>query len=175
MMEGTKPLLPDAGPPDDGARWRRPPSVAASDGGGGGGHSEKLRVGKAWRPAIQYHAKATLGTVMGVYVPCMLSIIGVILFLRLGWAVGQAGVLGVLAMFALGGTMALLTDLSLSAMATNGKISAGGTYYLISRSVGPELGGAIGVMFYLANTLGIAFYLQVHHTVLSPSSTSTRD
>ena len=64
-------------------------------------------------------------------------------------------------MFALGGTMALLTDLSLSAMATNGKISAGGTYYLISRSVGPELGGAIGVMFYLANTLGIAFYLQV--------------
>ena len=47
-------------------------------------------------------------------------------------------------MFALGGTMALLTDLSLSAMATNGKISAGGTYYLISRSVGPELGGAIG-------------------------------
>ena len=166
-MDGTKPLLPDdAPPPDDGgARWRRPPSVAASDGGShggpGGGHSEKLRVGKAWRPAIQYHAKATLGTVMGVYVPCMLSIIGVILFLRLGWAVGQAGVLGVLAMFALGGTMALLTDLSLSAMATNGKISAGGTYYLISRSVGPELGGAIGVMFYLANTLGIAFYLQV--------------
>ena len=93
-----------------------------------------------WRPKVQITPERSLGTVMGVYVPCMLSIIGVILFLRLGWAVGHAGVLGTLLMFALGGAMALLTDLSLSAMATNGRISGGGTYYLISRSVGPELG-----------------------------------
>jgi amino acid transporter len=97
---------------------------------------------------------------MGVFVPCMLSIIGLVLFLRLGWAIGQAGVMGVLLMFSIGGLMALLTVLSLSAMATNGRIAGGGTYYLISRSVGPELGGAIGCVFYCANTIGIAFYLQ---------------
>jgi amino acid transporter len=71
------------------------------------------------------------------------SIIGVIIFLRLGWAVGQAGVVAVLVMFGTGGLMALLTDLSLSAMATNGKIKGGGPYFMISRSVGPEFGGVL--------------------------------
>jgi potassium/chloride transporter 9 len=111
-----------------------------------------------WRPKAKY-AKGKLGTFQGVYVPCMLSIIGVILFLRLGWAVGQAGVMGVIGMFMIAGTMAFLTDLSLSAMATNGRVSGGGTYYLLSRSVGPELGGAIGIIFYCANVIGIAFYM----------------
>ena len=115
------------------------------------------KVSSEWRPKILTEG---LGTVFGVFVPCMLSIIGVILFERLGWAVGQAGVIGVLIMFGIGGGMALLTVLSLSAMATNGKIAAGGTYYLVSRSVGPELGGAIGCVFFAANTVGAAFYLQ---------------
>jgi potassium/chloride transporter 9 len=116
------------------------------------------RGNKKWRPKAKF-MKGKLGTFQGVYVPCMLSIIGVILFLRLGWAVGQAGVLGVIAMFGIGGAMAFLTDLSLSAMATNGRVAGGGTYYLLSRSVGPELGGAIGIIFYCANTIGIAFYM----------------
>ena len=115
------------------------------------------KVTSDWRPKI---TKQGLGTFMGVYVPCLLSIIGVILFLRLGWAVGQAGVMGTLAMFAIGGLMAILTDLSLSAMATNGRVAGGGTYYLLSRSVGPELGGSIGMVFAAANVCGVAFYMQ---------------
>ena len=95
---------------------------------------------RAWRPPV---TKAGLGTFMGVYVPCMVSIIGVIIFLRLGWAVGEAGVLCVLGMFGIGGLMALLTDLSLSAMATNGRIKGGGPYFMISRSVGPEFGARL--------------------------------
>ena len=114
-------------------------------------------VERSWRPKTQ---RTGLGTVMGVFVPCMLSIIGVVLFERLGWAIGQAGVWHVLLMFAIGGGMACLTVLSLSAMATNGKIAAGGTYFLVSRSVGPELGGAIGCVFFAANVVGAAFYLQ---------------
>jgi amino acid transporter len=104
--------------------------------------------------------KNGLGTVQGVFVPCMLSIIGVVLFLRLGWAIGEVGVLGVLAMIAFGTLLILLTVLSLCALATNGKIRGGGAYYLISRSLGPEFGGAIGVIFFAANSVGIAFYMQ---------------
>eukprot|EP01059_Diplonema_ambulator_P036031 TRINITY_DN8801_c0_g2_i1.p1 TRINITY_DN8801_c0_g2~~TRINITY_DN8801_c0_g2_i1.p1 ORF type:complete len:971 (+),score=320.13 TRINITY_DN8801_c0_g2_i1:317-3229(+) len=114
------------------------------------------KVTSDWRPKV---TKKGLGTFMGVYVPCLLSIIGAVLFLRLGWAVGQAGVMGTLAMFTIGGTMAILTDLSLSAMATNGRVAGGGTYYLLSRSIGPELGGAIGMVFAAANVCGVAFYL----------------
>ncbi|KAJ9468081.1 member 9 [Diplonema papillatum] len=115
------------------------------------------RVTSDWRPKV---TKQGLGTFMGVFIPCVLSIVGVVLFLRLGWAVGQAGVMGTLAMFGIGGTMAILTDLSLSAMATNGRVAGGGTYYLLSRSLGPEIGGAIGVVFAAANICGVAFYLQ---------------
>eukprot|EP00301_Raphidiophrys_heterophryoidea_P001623 c10778_g2_i1.p1 GENE.c10778_g2_i1~~c10778_g2_i1.p1 ORF type:complete len:1041 (-),score=259.79 c10778_g2_i1:467-3331(-) len=110
-----------------------------------------------WRPKS---AKQGLDTFSGVYVPCMLSIIGLVLFLRLGWAIGQAGVLGVLLMFGIGGLMAVFTDLSLSAMATNGHMRGGGAYFLVSRSVGPELGGSIGLMCFAANVVGVAFYLQ---------------
>ena len=101
-----------------------------------------------------------LGAVMGVFIPCVLSIIGVVLFMRLGWAIGEAGVLGVLSMIGLGTLLSYLTAFSLCALATNGKIRGGGAYYLISRSLGPEMGGAIGMVFFAANSVGIAFYMQ---------------
>jgi amino acid transporter len=104
--------------------------------------------------------KGGLGAMSGVFVPCMLSIIGLVLFLRLGWSVGEAGVLGALSMIGVGTAMSLLTAFSLCALATNGKIRGGGAYYLISRSLGPEMGGAIGVCFFLANSVGISFYMQ---------------
>ena len=80
----------------------------------------------------------------------LLSILGVILFLRLGWSVGEAGVMGTFGIFAIAETQAILTVLSLSALVSNGKMSGGGPYFLISRALGPELGGAIGVLFYAA-------------------------
>ncbi|RHY34824.1 hypothetical protein DYB32_000620 [Aphanomyces invadans] len=73
-----------------------------------------------------------LGTFNGVYVPCLLNIIGVILFLRLGWAIGQAGVVGMLTIFFFAELQAVLTVLSASAIASNGAMRGGGSYYLIS-------------------------------------------
>ncbi|OQS00948.1 basolateral NaK(2Cl) cotransporter [Achlya hypogyna] len=116
-----------------------------------------------------------LGTFNGVYVPCLLNIIGVILFLRLGWAIGQAGVLGMLGIFFIAETQAVLTVLSASAIASNGSMRGGGSYYLISRSLGPEFGGAIGLQFYLLYASGVAMYLvglaeEVQQTWLEHSS-----
>ncbi|TYZ63055.1 hypothetical protein PybrP1_006871 [[Pythium] brassicae (nom. inval.)] len=100
-----------------------------------------------------------LGTINGVYVPCLLNIIGVILFLRLGWGVGQAGVLGMLLIFCVAEAQAVLTVLSASTIASNGAMRGGGSYFLISRSLGPEFGGAIGVQFYFLYAVGVAMYL----------------
>lgn len=89
----------------------------------------------------------------------ILSIFGAILFLRLPWAVGQAGVLGTLLIFALAGLTITLTVMSIAAISTNGNMKGGGAYYMISRALGPEFGGAVGLVFFAANTLGITFYL----------------
>jgi amino acid transporter len=144
-----------ASPKPSGARRRRGSLVGTSEDSTPPEHQEQEEFTQ-----LMVANKQGLGALEGVYVPCMLSIIGVVLFLRLGWAIGQAGVLGVLGMFGFGAILILLTDLSLCALATNGKIRAGGTYYLISRSLGPVFGGAIGVIFFSANAVGIAFYMQ---------------
>ena len=123
------------------------------------GDTKKPRHGSKFG-SMMVANKSGLGTISGVYVPCMLSIIGVVIFLRLGWAVGEVGILGVLLMIAFGTLLITLTVLSLCALATNGKIRGGGAYYLISRSLGPEAGGAIGMIFFVANSVGIAFYMQ---------------
>jgi potassium/chloride transporter 9 len=111
--------------------------------------------------------KNALGTFNGCYIPCCLNILGIILFLKLGWAVGQAGILGVLGIFAIAELMAILTVLSFSAIVTNGSMSGGGSYYMISRSLGPEFGGAIGLLFYLAYAIGCGFYLLGFATSIS--------
>ena len=85
------------------------------------------------------------GTFMGVFVPCCQNILGVILFLRLGTIVGQAGVNMTLVVVGLCCLCTFMTSLSLSAIATNGAIKSGGPYYLISRALGPEFGGAVGL------------------------------
>ena len=89
----------------------------------------------------------------------MLNIFGAILFLRLPWAVGNAGWLGVLSMFFLAGVTVTLTTLSIAAISTNGRVRGGGAYYMISRSLGPEFGGAVGCVYYLAAVIGVTFYL----------------
>lgn len=104
-------------------------------------------------------SKNALGTFAGVFLPCILSIFGAILFLRLPWAIGEAGVVGVLLMFALAGMTVLLTVLSIAAISTNGTMKGGGAYYMISRALGPEFGGAVGLVFFAANSVGITFYM----------------
>ncbi|XP_053573436.1 solute carrier family 12 member 1 [Bombina bombina] len=99
------------------------------------------------------------GWVKGVLVRCMLNIWGVMLFIRLSWIVGQAGIgLGVV-LICLSVVVTTLTGLSMSAICTNGVVRGGGAYYLISRSLGPEFGGSIGLIFAFANAVAVAMYV----------------
>ncbi|XP_030607722.1 solute carrier family 12 member 7-like isoform X2 [Archocentrus centrarchus] len=100
-----------------------------------------------------------MGTFIGVYLPCMQNILGVILFLRLTWIVGTAGILGSLAIVFMCCICTLLTAISMSAIATNGVVPAGGSYYMISRSLGPEFGGAVGLCLYLGTTFAGSLYI----------------
>ena len=100
----------------------------------------------------------TLGTFAGVFTPSVLTILGIILFLRTGYVVGSAGLARALLILALANIISVLTSVSLSAVATNFKVKGGGDYYLISRTLGLEFGGAIGVVLFLAQAVSIAFY-----------------
>ncbi|SDL39073.1 transporter, cation-chloride cotransporter (CCC) family [Geoalkalibacter ferrihydriticus] len=99
-----------------------------------------------------------LGTFAGVFTPSILTILGIILFLRTGYVVGSAGLLQILLIIGLANIISIFTSLSLSAIATNLKVKGGGDYYLISRTLGFEFGGAIGIVLFLAQAVSIAFY-----------------
>jgi len=102
--------------------------------------------------------EGTLGTFAGVFTPSILTILGIILFLRLGFVVGSAGLGRALIIITLANVISVLTSISLSAIATNIKVKGGGDYYLISRTLGSEFGGAIGLVLFLAQSVSIAFY-----------------
>ncbi len=112
----------------------------------------------ASKNSTQDPKKGTLGTFAGVFTPSILTILGIILFLRLGYVVGNAGLTRALIIVALANGISVLTTFSLSAIATNLKVKGGGDYYLISRTLGPEFGGAIGIVLFLAQSVSIAFY-----------------
>lgn len=100
-----------------------------------------------------------MGWMKGVFMPCLLNIWGVMLFLRLSWVVGQCGILQAVLVITLCNVVTFITSLSMSAVSTNGKIKGGGIYYMISRSLGAEFGGAIGIMLTIANSIAVATYL----------------
>lgn len=99
------------------------------------------------------------GTFKGVFTPSILTILGVVMYLRLGWVVGNLGIGLALVTIALASAITLLTGLSLAALATNMRVGGGGAYFIISRALGIEAGAAIGLPLYLAQTLGISFYI----------------
>lgn len=99
-----------------------------------------------------------LGTFGGVYTPSLLTILGVIMYLRFGWVVGNVGLLGTLLIVTLSTGITFLTALSISAIATDRVIRGGGAYYMISRSLGIETGGAVGIPLYFAQALSVALY-----------------
>ncbi|XP_076849761.1 solute carrier family 12 member 3 [Brachyhypopomus gauderio] len=101
---------------------------------------------------------ARFGWVQGVMIRCMLNIWGVILYLRLPWITAQAGIGFTWIIILLSSCITGITGLSTSAIATNGKVKGGGTYFLISRSLGPELGGSIGLIFAFANAVAVAMH-----------------
>ncbi|EKG14813.1 hypothetical protein MPH_08088 [Macrophomina phaseolina MS6] len=104
-------------------------------------------------PSKAGDAASKLGTFAGVFVPTTLNVLSILMFLRFGFILGQSGVLGMMAMLIACYAIDLLTTLSISAIATNGTVRGGGAYYLISRSLGPEFGGSIGIVFYLGFVL----------------------
>jgi amino acid transporter len=103
--------------------------------------------------------KGRFGTFTGVFTPTVLTILGLILFLRMGWVVGQAGLLWALVIIAISNSISAITGLSISSIATNMHVRAGGTYYMIARTLGLEIGGAIGIPLYFSQAISVAFYI----------------
>ncbi|MGD2166541.1 MAG: amino acid permease, partial [Gammaproteobacteria bacterium] len=109
--------------------------------------------------AAESPGAAKLGTFGGVFTPNVLTILGVIMFLRFGQITGQAGIIHAVAILLAAKTITTLTSVSLAAIATNTRVKGGGAYYLISRSLGVEFGGGIAFVFYLAQSVSVALYL----------------
>ncbi|MBC6472369.1 MAG: amino acid permease [Hormoscilla sp. GM102CHS1] len=103
-------------------------------------------------------ASSGLGTFGGVYTPSLLTILGVIMYLRFGWVVGNVGLIGTLLVVTLSTSITFLTSLSICAIATDRVVRAGGAYHMISRSLGIETGGAVGIPLYFAQALSVALY-----------------
>ncbi|XP_021654577.1 cation-chloride cotransporter 1 isoform X2 [Hevea brasiliensis] len=100
-----------------------------------------------------------LDTMMGVFIPCLQNILGIIYYIRFTWIVGMAGIGESLLLVAFCGLCTFLTSISLSAIATNGAMKGGGPYYLIGRALGPEVGVSIGLCFFLGNAVAGALYV----------------
>jgi len=98
-------------------------------------------------------------TFAGVFTPSILTILGVIMFLRAGYVVGEAGILNTITILCIAEVISLLTAISMSAIATNTPVAGGGAYFLISRALGPQFGGAIGLALFMAQALSVPFYI----------------
>ncbi|MFH1278230.1 MAG: hypothetical protein ABIK65_07620, partial [Candidatus Eisenbacteria bacterium] len=99
-----------------------------------------------------------LGAFLGVYTPTVLTILGVIMYLRFGWLAGHLGLARILLVVALANSITLITTLAFSSVATNVRVGVGGAYYIVSRSLGIEIGGAIGLPLFLSQALSVTLY-----------------
>ena len=99
------------------------------------------------------------GTFGGVFTPTLLTILGVIMYLRLGWVVGNAGLLGAWLIIIISFLITLCTALSMSAITTNIRIGAGGAYAIISQALGLEVGGSLGIPRYISQGLAVTMYI----------------
>ena len=103
--------------------------------------------------------KKKYGSFAGVFTPSILTILGVIMYLRMGWVVGNAGLFGSIIIVVIAHIISVSTGLSVSSIATDKKVGPGGIYYILSRSMGIPIGGAIGIALYIGTALSIALYL----------------
>ncbi|XP_010265903.1 PREDICTED: cation-chloride cotransporter 1-like [Nelumbo nucifera] len=120
---------------------------------GGNGEDVSITLGQPKPAGVK------LGTMMGVFVPCLQNILGIIYYIRFSWIVGMAGIAQSLLLVSFCGLCTFLTSISLSAIATNGAMKGGGPYYLIGRALGPEVGISIGLCFFLGNAVAGAMYV----------------
>jgi amino acid transporter len=110
-------------------------------------------------PSPQAAPTAKFGMFKGVFTPSLLTILGVIMYLRFGWVVGQAGLLGAILVVLLAHVISLTTGMSIVSIATNRQVGTGGEYFMISRSLGLPIGGAIGLALFFALGLSTSLYL----------------
>lgn len=115
----------------------------------------KNNVGKG---SVDNKPEKKLGTFAGVFTPSVLTILGIILFMRLGYVVGAAGIKQALLIILVANLISVLTSISLSAIATNLTVRGGGDYFLISRTLGLEFGGALGLVLFIAQSVSVGFY-----------------
>jgi solute carrier family 12 sodium/potassium/chloride transporter 2 len=99
------------------------------------------------------------GTFSGVFTPTTLTILGAVMYLRTGWVVGNAGLLGAIGIILLSNVITITTGLSIASVATNIRVRAGGAFSIISQSLGLEVGGSVSVPFYMAQSISVAFYI----------------
>jgi len=99
------------------------------------------------------------GTFGGVFIPSILTILGVIMYLRLPWIVGQAGLITSIAIILVAHLISITTGLSVSSIATDKKVKGGGTYYIISRSLGLPIGGTLGLALFVGLSFSVSLYL----------------
>ena len=99
------------------------------------------------------------GTFGGVFVPSILTILGVIMYLRLPYIIGQAGLLATIGIIVVAHIISVTTGLSVSSIATDKKVAAGGTYYIISRSLGLPIGGTLGLALFVGLSFSVSLYL----------------
>lgn len=104
-------------------------------------------------------SKNKFGAFAGVFTPSILTILGVIMYMRMGWVVGNAGLIGTIMIIIIAHVISISTGLSVSSIATDKKVGAGGIYYILSRSMGIPIGGAIGITLYIGTAFSIALYL----------------
>ena len=109
-----------------------------------------------WFPQPKTIDTQGLGTFSGVYLPSVLQMLGVILFMRLGWITGHVGLAKMTVIILMASSILFLTGLSLTSIVTNMKVGSGGSYYIISRSLGMELGSSIGILLTLAQLTTVA-------------------
>jgi len=119
-------------------------------------------------PDAQSHrTTATFGT-LPVFMTAISTILGAILFLRFGYAVGNQGFVGVLGIIFLGHMVTIPTAMAVAEIATNQKVQGGGAYYIISRSFGINIGSAIGIALYLSQAISVAFYVIAFSEAFEP-------
>ncbi|MBE0572693.1 MAG: amino acid permease [Ignavibacteriaceae bacterium] len=99
------------------------------------------------------------GTFGGVFTPSILTILGVIMYLRLPWIAGQAGLYMTIGIILLAHLISVTTGLSVSSIATDKKVKAGGTYFMISRSLGLPIGGTLGLALFVGLSFSVSLYL----------------
>ncbi len=106
-----------------------------------------------------------------VFLTGISTILGAIMFLRFGYAVGNVGLLGAIGIIVIGHLVTVPTALALAEIATNRKVEGGGEYFIISRSFGTTIGGVIGISLYFSQAISVAFYMIAFAEAFSPLAT----